>query len=74
MPQVRLVMYNNADLVSQVTLEVPIIKPNRLMTFREGVIVHCQNHTKHTFLMHSVSAVQTSVMLKLVVRKVTMLL
>jgi len=44
------------------------------MTFREVVIVYCQSHTKHTLLMHSVGTVQDSVMLKLVVRKVTTLL
>jgi hypothetical protein len=67
-------MYNNAVLVSQVTFEVAIIKTNRLMTFREAVIVYCQNHTKCTLLMHSVGAVQNSVMVKLVVHKVTTLL
>jgi len=67
-------MYNNAVLVAQVTLEVPIIQTSRLMTFREVVIVLCQNNTKHAFLMHSVSAVQNSVMLKLVLLKVITLL
>jgi len=43
------------------------------MTFREAVIVYCPNHTKRTLLIHSVDTVQDSVMLKLVVRKVTTL-
>ena len=73
-PQVQIVTYDNAVIVSQVTFEVPIIKTNRLMTFREVVIVFCQNHTKHTILMHSAGTVQNSVMLKLVISKVTMLL
>ena len=44
------------------------------MIFREVVAVYGQNHAKHTPLMYSVGTVQNSVLLKLVVHKVTTLL
>jgi hypothetical protein len=44
------------------------------MLFREVVTVYGQNHTKHTLLIYSVDTGQNSVLLNLVVPKVTTLL
>jgi hypothetical protein len=39
---------NNSVRTSQETDYVTATKPNRLMRYRETVVVYCENHTEHT--------------------------
>jgi hypothetical protein len=41
-------MYNNSVRTSQETRGVSAAKTNRLMLFKETIVVKCENHTKHT--------------------------
>jgi hypothetical protein len=42
------IMYTNPVRTSQEIHYISSTKPNRLMLFRETVVVYCENHTEHT--------------------------